>query len=96
MIYLFWKNVNVEILNITFLWVGTELTTCRIYSHTLAPLRHNWGQIRNCTFNFIIIIIFQNNAEGSLYIDDGETYDYNSNKYIYAKMSYEPNALKYT
>lgn len=29
-------------------------------------------------------------------MDDGETYDYVSNKYIYAKITYEPDVMKYT
>ena len=31
-----------KILNISFLQVGIEPTSCRVYSHTLVPLRHDW------------------------------------------------------
>ncbi|VVD01024.1 unnamed protein product, partial [Leptidea sinapis] len=34
-------------------------------------------------------------AEGTLYIDDGETFDYKSNKYIYAKITFSPDAMTY-
>ncbi|KAL4706126.1 hypothetical protein ACJJTC_012925 [Scirpophaga incertulas] len=34
-------------------------------------------------------------AYGSLYIDDGETYEYKKNKYIYAKLSYSSEEMSY-
>lgn len=37
----------------------------------------------------------QNTAEGTLYIDDGESFDYKSGKYIYAKITFKDNVLSY-
>lgn len=59
-------------------------------------VRRSSALMVNDPYTLVVALDYNNNAEGSLYIDDGETYDYKSNKYIYAKMSYEPHALKYT
>ncbi|GBP26287.1 Neutral alpha-glucosidase AB [Eumeta japonica] len=46
-------------------------------------------------YTLIVALDSQNTAQGSLYIDDGETYEYKQNKYIYAKVSYESSSLTY-
>ena len=34
-----------KILNISLPRAGIEPTTCRVYSHTLVPLRHHWHHV---------------------------------------------------
>ena len=42
-----YHSEEMKILNISFTPVGIELTTCRVHSRTLAPLRENWPHINN-------------------------------------------------
>ncbi|XP_068624304.1 neutral alpha-glucosidase AB [Battus philenor] len=50
----------------------------------------------NDPFTLVVALDANNTARGSLYIDDGETYEYMNNKYIYAKIVYEPTQITYT
>ena len=36
------QSEEIEILNISFPRMGIEHKTCRVFSHTLCPLRHDW------------------------------------------------------
>ena len=36
------QSEEIQILNISFPRVEMDLTTCRIYSHALVPLRRDW------------------------------------------------------
>ncbi|XP_045457347.1 neutral alpha-glucosidase AB [Melitaea cinxia] len=47
-------------------------------------------------YTLVVALDNQAKAEGTVYIDDGETYDYVSNKFIYAKITHEPAVMKYT
>lgn len=40
-------------------------------------------------------IYLQFTAEGTLYIDDGESFDYRTGKYIYAKITFKDKILTY-
>ncbi|KPJ21211.1 Neutral alpha-glucosidase AB [Papilio machaon] len=50
----------------------------------------------NDPFTLVVALDANNTAHGTLYIDDGETYEYKNNKYIYAKISYVPKQITYT
>ncbi|XP_063898479.1 neutral alpha-glucosidase AB isoform X1 [Helicoverpa armigera] len=47
-------------------------------------------------YTLVVALDSNGTAQGSLYIDDGETYEYLNNKHIYAKLAYEPNAMTYS
>ncbi|XP_028027500.1 neutral alpha-glucosidase AB [Bombyx mandarina] len=47
-------------------------------------------------FTLVVALDANNSARGSLYIDDGETYEYKNNKYIYAKIEFGPDEMTYT
>ncbi|CAH2061938.1 unnamed protein product, partial [Iphiclides podalirius] len=47
-------------------------------------------------FTLVVALDANNTAHGTLYIDDGETYEYQNKKFIYAKITYEPNKMTYT
>lgn len=47
-------------------------------------------------YSLIVALDKHNKAQGSIYIDDGETYDYKNNKFIYAKITYESGAITYS
>ncbi|XP_041985617.1 neutral alpha-glucosidase AB [Aricia agestis] len=49
----------------------------------------------NDPYTLIVALDANNTATGSLYIDDGETFDYKSNNYIYAKITYDSVKLSY-
>ncbi|KAI7856514.1 glycosyl hydrolases family 31-domain-containing protein [Circinella umbellata] len=44
-------------------------------------------------FTLVIALDTQGNAEGTLYVDDGETYDYGTGAYIHTKFNYSNGAL---
>lgn len=46
-------------------------------------------------YTLVVALDENNTAEGTLYIDDGETYEYKNKKFLYAKMKYEPGLLTY-
>ncbi|KAJ8707977.1 hypothetical protein PYW08_010343 [Mythimna loreyi] len=47
-------------------------------------------------YTLVVALDINGTAQGSLYIDDGETYEYLNNKHIYAKLTFEPNAMTYS
>ncbi|XP_035450853.2 neutral alpha-glucosidase AB isoform X1 [Spodoptera frugiperda] len=47
-------------------------------------------------YTIVVALDANGTSEGSLYIDDGETYDYRNNKYIYAKLAYETGSMTYS
>nr|BBD49479.1 alpha-glucosidase [Samia ricini] len=47
-------------------------------------------------YTLVVALDANKTAHGTLYIDDGETYEYRNNRYIYAKITYEPNLMTYT
>ncbi|XP_063543327.1 neutral alpha-glucosidase AB isoform X2 [Cydia strobilella] len=47
-------------------------------------------------YTLVVALDANNTAHGSLYIDDGETYEFRNNKYIYAHIDYEPSAITYS
>ncbi|CAG9790048.1 unnamed protein product [Diatraea saccharalis] len=47
-------------------------------------------------YTLVVTLDANNTATGSLYIDDGETYEYKKKKYIYAKFSYTTEEMTYT
>ncbi|XP_060808019.1 neutral alpha-glucosidase AB [Amyelois transitella] len=47
-------------------------------------------------YTLVVALDANNTASGTLYIDDGETYEYRNNKYIYAKLEYSPEIMSYT
>ena len=49
------RNENIAINNYLIPRVGIEPTTCRVYSHTLVPLRNNWPRIHICLLNKIYL-----------------------------------------
>lgn len=42
------------------------------------------------------VFVLQNVAEGTLYIDDGESYEYQNKKYLYMKFEFKDNKLTST
>ncbi|CAG4975279.1 unnamed protein product [Colias eurytheme] len=59
-------------------------------------VRRSSPLMENDPYTFVVTLDDNNTASGTLYIDDGETYEYKNNKYIYAKITYEPTSMKYT
>ncbi|XP_013145415.1 PREDICTED: neutral alpha-glucosidase AB [Papilio polytes] len=59
-------------------------------------VRRSSTLMANDPFTLVVTLDANNTAHGTLYIDDGETYEYKNNKYIYAKIAYEPNQMTYT
>ncbi|CAH0403664.1 unnamed protein product [Chilo suppressalis] len=47
-------------------------------------------------YTLVVALDSNNTASGSLYIDDGETYEYKKKKYIYAKISYTTEEMTYS
>lgn len=47
-------------------------------------------------YTLVVALDINGTAQGSLYIDDGETYEYLNNKHIYAKLTFEPNVMTYS
>nr|BBD49478.1 alpha-glucosidase [Trilocha varians] len=47
-------------------------------------------------YSLVVALDSNNSAEGTLYIDDGETYEYKNNKFIYAKIEYNSKHMTYT
>lgn len=46
-------------------------------------------------YTLVIALDADNKAEGTIYIDDGETYEYKKRKYIYAKITCDENVISY-
>ncbi|KAH9643481.1 hypothetical protein HF086_001427 [Spodoptera exigua] len=46
-------------------------------------------------YTIVVALDINGTAEGSLYIDDGETYEYKNNKYIYAKLAFVNEKASY-
>ena len=42
------QNADMKFLNISFLQVGIEPTSSRVYSDTFVPLRHDWPLYVSC------------------------------------------------
>ncbi|CAB3247164.1 unnamed protein product [Arctia plantaginis] len=47
-------------------------------------------------YTLVVALDTDNKAHGTLYIDDGETYEYLNNKHIYARIDYEPSGITYS
>ncbi|XP_052747810.1 neutral alpha-glucosidase AB [Galleria mellonella] len=47
-------------------------------------------------YTLVLALDWNNTSEGTLYIDDGETYDYKEKKYIYSKVKYTPEGITYS
>ncbi|XP_075987890.1 glucosidase 2 subunit alpha isoform X2 [Anticarsia gemmatalis] len=47
-------------------------------------------------YTLVVALDHNNTAHGTVYIDDGETYEYQQNKYIYARIDYEPSGITYS
>ena len=48
-----YQTEEMKIFNISIPRVGIELTTCRVYSRTLLPLRHNWPACMYFKYNLL-------------------------------------------
>ncbi|KAJ0170469.1 hypothetical protein K1T71_013840 [Dendrolimus kikuchii] len=59
-------------------------------------IRRSSSLMANDPYTLIVTLDVNNTAEGTLYIDDGETYEYRNKKFIYAKITYELNLMSYT
>ncbi|XP_050680339.1 neutral alpha-glucosidase AB [Leptidea sinapis] len=58
-------------------------------------VRRSSTLMTNDPYTLLAALDVNGTAEGTLYIDDGETFDYKSNKYIYAKITFSPDAMTY-
>ncbi|CAF4944893.1 unnamed protein product [Pieris macdunnoughi] len=58
-------------------------------------VRRSSALMEDDPYTLVVTLDINNTATGTLYIDDGETYDFKSNKFIYAKITYEQTAMKY-
>ncbi|XP_032524398.2 neutral alpha-glucosidase AB [Danaus plexippus] len=47
-------------------------------------------------YTVVVTLDQQNTARGSLYIDDGETYEYRKHKYTYGRLAYSADRMTYT
>ncbi|KAI5631086.1 hypothetical protein NE865_16198 [Phthorimaea operculella] len=47
-------------------------------------------------YTLVVALNNNNTAAGTLYIDDGETYEYKRNQYIYARIAYSPQEITYS
>jgi hypothetical protein len=41
----------------------------------------------------LMCFLFQGSASGTLYIDDGQSFDYRKNKYLYLSLEFKGNKL---
>ncbi|KAL0859961.1 hypothetical protein ABMA27_010277 [Loxostege sticticalis] len=47
-------------------------------------------------YTLVVALDANNTAQGTIYIDDGETYEYKKNKFIYAKITYTSEEIAYS
>lgn len=59
-------------------------------------MRRSSALMAHDPYTLIVALDSQKQSYGSLYIDDGESFEYKQGKYIYAKLAYENNILSYT
>ncbi|XP_026743419.1 neutral alpha-glucosidase AB-like isoform X1 [Trichoplusia ni] len=59
-------------------------------------IRRSSSLMADDPYTLVVALDVNGTAQGSLYIDDGESYEYRNNKYIYAKFKYESNAMTYS
>lgn len=56
-------------------------------------IRRSSKLMRNDPYTLMVALSPEKTAQGSLYIDDGESFDYRSHKYIYLKLEFRDNKL---
>lgn len=59
-------------------------------------IRRSSALMADDPYTIVVALDANLTAEGTLYIDDGETYEYKNNKYIYAKFFVKPSEISYT
>lgn len=55
--------------------------------------RLSTGESHKDPFTIYVSLNYENKAEGSLYVDDYETFDYQNKKYLYLQLTYADNAF---
>ncbi|CAG9136672.1 unnamed protein product [Plutella xylostella] len=59
-------------------------------------VRRSSALMEDDPYTLVVALDKDGKAEGTLYIDDGATYEYKNNKYIYAKFAYDGKSLSYS
>ncbi|XP_045781311.1 neutral alpha-glucosidase AB isoform X1 [Maniola jurtina] len=84
-------------------WMNLDVTITKIPVYqrggTIVPrkerIRRASSLMANDPYTLVVALDSNNTAHGTIYIDDGETFDYRTNKYIYASFHYEPAGMTY-
>ncbi|CAH2242557.1 jg8129 [Pararge aegeria aegeria] len=84
-------------------WINLDVTITKIPVYqrggTIVPrkerVRRASSLMANDPYTLVVALDSNNTAHGTVYIDDGETFDYKSNKYIYGSFDYQPAAIAY-
>ncbi|XP_039761408.1 neutral alpha-glucosidase AB [Pararge aegeria] len=84
-------------------WINLDVTITKIPVYqrggTIVPrkerVRRASSLMANDPYTLVVALDSNNTAHGTVYIDDGETFDYKSNKYIYGSFDYQPAAITY-
>ncbi|XP_023954548.1 neutral alpha-glucosidase AB [Bicyclus anynana] len=84
-------------------WINLDVTITKIPVYqrggTVVPrkerVRRASALMANDPYTLVVALDANNTARGTVYIDDGETYEYRSNKYIYGSFDYQPTAFTY-
>ncbi|KAM3968802.1 neutral alpha-glucosidase AB-like isoform 2-T2 [Aphomia sociella] len=59
-------------------------------------VRRSSALMQDDPYTIVMALDTNNTSEGTLYIDDGESYDYQQKKYIYAKIRYTAEGITYS
>ncbi|XP_048486007.1 neutral alpha-glucosidase AB [Plutella xylostella] len=59
-------------------------------------VRRSSALMEDDPYTLVVALDKDGKAEGTLYIDDGATYEYKNNQYIYAKFAYDGKSLTYS
>lgn len=59
-------------------------------------IRRSSSLMADDPYTLVIALDANNTARGTIYIDDGETYEYLNNKYIYASIEYQHSGITYS
>ncbi|XP_053620573.1 neutral alpha-glucosidase AB [Plodia interpunctella] len=85
-----------------YITVDTPISKIPVYQRggSIIPrkerVRRSSALMAHDPYTLVVALDANNTATGTLYIDDGETYDYKNNKYIYAKLEYTQERMTYT
>lgn len=99
-----WYDVDTYQAHVAAGWTNQPVTISKIPVYqrggSIIPrkerVRRSSALMADDPYTLIVALDHNKTAHGSLYIDDGESYEYRNNKYIYAKIAFEPNVMSYT